>query len=430
MADGRGAWYTNTRTLALVMAVSIGVLLLAALASAIDLPDNEDERNQDTRDQTAADQEAAAQEGGGQAGAGGKSEAGGAGGAGGSGSLNGGASGRIDIGDGQGFDVQPLPGCAGGFALGDDILIVPDPEACGFEPLPPGATGFESSGKRILVPDVDGDIGGFRLGPDGIELVGPAELGASDFVIGLLPDGSFGLIRPDGSAVEIVPGDDGLILRDPERGSIDFVPGPGSAFDTENPSFNPGQVPPALTEPDDGDSDSRADPDTESDEPGFPVVLIAIVAAAIALAVGLWFWRKHTAQQPQSSATNGASSADNLALEINALDRLLWEIEQEPDPRVAIRKAYSALESGLGNAAMARRPPETPGVFLQRLLGRFDDVQLHNQLQELVVLFEHARFSEHEITGDMRDRAVRALGEIRGRYANAASELSTPLVVA
>ena len=104
----------------------------------------------------------------------------------------------------------------------------------------------------------------------------------------------------------------------------------------------------------------------------------------------------------------------DYSVEIDALALLLWEIEQEPDPRTAIRRAYGALETGLGRPEMARQRSETPGVYLRRLLGSFDE--LETPLHNLTELFEQARFSEHEITPEMRNQAIAILGGVRDHY--------------
>lgn len=335
-----------------------------------------------------------------------------------------GQPGRIDLGqgaDGAELEVRPIPWCPDGFRIGDDILVIPDPEACGLQRVPPGTQGFES-GMRILVPDAGGDVGGFRIGPDGeIGLVAPGDLRSDDIIVGQRPDGSFELRRPDGSRVEIAPGDNGLDLRDPNNGNA-FVPNPNAG------SNAPGPAAPGLQDPSDQANEApsaSSDGGDENDFSGLGAFLLVVVIAALLglLAFGL---RNVLRARSDTELDDGlAQVQDSLdepvdySTEINALDRLLWEIDQEADPRTAIRRVYAALETGLDNPAMARRRSETPGIYLRRVLGHFDE--LATPLQELTLLFEQARFSDHEITMDMRNRAVESLLAVRSHYASQSS---------
>lgn len=317
--------------MALAAAVVVAIVVLAALAATIDT--GGDDESAESRD------------------------------------PNGAVDGRFDLGDGRELEIRPIPGCEGGYELGDDIIVVPDPDACGFEPVPPGAFGYEVGGKTLLVPSADGDIGGFRLGPDGLELIAPGDLGVGDFLFGFLPDGSLGLVGPDGLSLQPIPG-----------GGLG---GGGFGQSVEPPGTDSG---------------------------GSPILLIlAVLAGVAALVAALLFWKR------RSDPTDSDDDADTVdfSTEIGALDRLLWEIGQEQDPRAAIRRAYAALETGLGDQRLARHAHETPGVYLQRVLGRF--AGLDAPLRELVALFERARFSDHTITPEMRTEAVRALHDIRNR---------------
>lgn len=315
-----------------------------------------------------------------------------------------------------GEQIRPIPGCPGGFSIGEDILVVPDPEACGFRALPPGVG--SDSGKIMLVPSPNGDVGGVRIGPDGrIELVDPNAVSPGDIVIGTLPDGSFRLQRPDGSMFDVAPGDDGLSFRD-RAGNSWFVPNPGA--DSSNTPNRPTQVDPPAFDPDPPRSAPRG---SEPRSSGDSVALWLLVglAAAAAIAGALWLWRGRVEQDGDDDTTAEMAFAEaeeppvDFSAEISAIDRMLWEIDQAADPRTAIRRVYGALETGLNNPAMARRRSETPHVYLQRVLGSFD--ALRPPLARLTHLFEQARFSEHEITPQMRDEAVFCLNQIRAYYA-------------
>lgn len=411
-AVGRGPWAWDRQRLALIVAASVAVLALVALVAAIDLPENDNDEQERAEQGNGEDQ-------------GGEGQ-GAPGGEGGGGSLDlrpGG--GNIDLGNGADLDVREIPGCPGGIALGDDILIIPDPEACGYERVPPGAEGFDPSGKIILVPDVNGDVGGVRIGPDGqLELIEPGEFGDSpgDLGLGFLPDGSVRLSRPDGSFLDIVPGDDGLAFRNPD-GSLVLPENNGQSPDS---IFEP---PGAQAEPD--RNDARGDStDENGDGFSFPRWLLWVLLAIVALGLLALIARGMSSRDGSEDDDDEDEAEDDVqdlvdySAEIDALDRMLWEIDQEPDPRTAIRRVYAALETGLDNAEMARRQSETPGIYLRRILGRFD--VLDAPLRELTELFEQARFSQHEITPQMRDRAVQALVAVRGHYAHAATQSPQP----
>lgn len=405
-----GPWSIDPRTIALVVAGAVLLFALFALLAVIEFPT----REQQAREQLESQQSAGdAQSGQGQPGQAGQGGQGGLGGSG-NGSIN----------------VQPIPNCPGGFAINDQIYVVPDPEACGLQRVPPGDRAIDPNGRIILVPDPNGNVGGFRIDENGsVELLPPGALGEDAYRLDLGPDGTFDLTRPDGSGIEIAPGDDGLSLRDRLGGGSEFVPGgPGQAPGAGDiPLF---QDPPgAQGSPDnsedrqrdlDLDNDDRDDSDTDSSIPwGTLLLILAAIAAAAMLAYGAkqgWFRRQPT---PNEGLFDDLAEEEveplDYSVEINALDQLLWEIDQEPDPRTAIRRVYAALETGLENPSLARKRSETPGIFLRRILGHFDE--LTNPLRDLTSLFEQARFSEHEITPAMRDRAVSNLVQVRNHYA-------------
>ncbi len=403
-SQGGNAWKWDRQRLALIIAASVALIALIALAAAIDLPESDDEQEQ----AEGQDSDAQGSEGG---------------------NLGEGfpGGGRVDLGDGSSLEVKPIPGCPDGFAIGDNILIIPDPEACGYRRLAPGETS-DPSGPIILTPSIDGDIGGFRVGPNGeIELLAPGELGRGDIGIGMFPDGSFGLVQPDGSRIEITPGDDGIELRDPVGGDTFIIPRGdgepgGSPFDDEPRAQDGQSANPPQQNGDDEDSGGSSLGQTLL-WVLLPVVALGLIALIVSAMRGGDDTKSDDDDDLDDADLGGDEAHESVAdysAELNALDRMLWEIDQEPDPRTAIRRVYAALETGLDNPDMARRRSETPGIYLRRILGRFD--ALNAPLSELTDLFQQARFSEHEITPAMRDRAVHALVTVRGHYAHAATQ--------
>jgi hypothetical protein len=102
------------------------------------------------------------------------------------------------------------------------------------------------------------------------------------------------------------------------------------------------------------------------------------------------------------------------ATKVGALDRLRRELEQEPHPRQAIRKAYAVVEGGFGNPELARRQSESPSHYLWRTLGTVDGCE--HLLGELTTLFMLARYSRHPISEEMRLAAIDAVVGLRSRY--------------
>ncbi|MGD0018039.1 MAG: DUF4129 domain-containing protein [Candidatus Limnocylindrales bacterium] len=97
------------------------------------------------------------------------------------------------------------------------------------------------------------------------------------------------------------------------------------------------------------------------------------------------------------------------------LDEGLGALLAEHDPRKAVIAAYVAMERSMDRKGWARRPHEAPTEYLARVLrvapSRAQD------LDELVSLYEFARFSEHIVTSAMRDAAVDSVRRLRAELA-------------
>jgi len=94
-----------------------------------------------------------------------------------------------------------------------------------------------------------------------------------------------------------------------------------------------------------------------------------------------------------------------------AVDASLEDLTLEKDARTAILKIYRNLERVLAGMAIPRRPWQTPTEFIRAALGK---LPLSPQLAaELTRLFEVARFSNHPVGADERNRAWQSLLTIR-----------------
>lgn len=94
-----------------------------------------------------------------------------------------------------------------------------------------------------------------------------------------------------------------------------------------------------------------------------------------------------------------------------AVDRALDELDRSDHPREAIIAAYAHMLGALEAGGFARAPSETPRLHLARCL-RAASVRAA-PAEQLVRLFEEARFSTHTMTWRERDDARRALEAVR-----------------
>lgn len=374
--------------------------------------------------------------------------------------------------------MRPIPGCPGGIALSDRVFVIPDPEACGFRPLAPGERGDHPIAGIIIVPDWDGHVGSLDLSdPTRPSMRSGTFQGNSDYSLSASPDGTLEIEAPSGDQLSVTPGVDGRLrisetpaarrsteiagqsatgsandlLGDVEAdGQADLggandsagmdlserasgesdssMAGEGDAADgspAPNAESNGGQVNPDREAARDRDPDESASAPPErsrssdTSAPTSALAILVVVGLLGALVVGaaalLREGRPTGKRMTVAPRRQDDPETPDFTYEVNALDLLLHQIEHERDPRKAIVQVFAALETGLGDPKMARRRSETPGQFVTRVLGYFDE--LHLQLSELVVLFERARFSEHHISPDMRTRAIELLTNVRHHYA-------------
>ncbi len=139
------------------------------------------------------------------------------------------------------------------------------------------------------------------------------------------------------------------------------------------------------------------------------LALVLLAGAAVA-------WRLRDAGGRDELEPEPDDDADDL---VAAVDLSLEDIENEPDPRRAVIRAYARMERALGLHGLARQPFETPLEYLARALmslrvGR-------RSVERLSALFERAKFSQHEIDGSMKAEALAALAALRDELAAAAA---------
>jgi hypothetical protein len=93
------------------------------------------------------------------------------------------------------------------------------------------------------------------------------------------------------------------------------------------------------------------------------------------------------------------------------LDEGLGALLAERDPRRAVIAAYVAMERAMARQGKPRRAHEAPTEYLARVLGVAPSRAA--DLDQLVGLYELARFSEHAVTASMRDAAIDAVRGLR-----------------
>lgn len=149
-----------------------------------------------------------------------------------------------------------------------------------------------------------------------------------------------------------------------------------------------------------------------------PVLIVAGILAAVAVLYFLSLQRialQFRRSKASVTVTKPTLTVDEEADEIVRITRdLIDELAEGDDPRLAIQRAYAAVETGFGTEELARRRAETPLQYLGRVFGRNENAA--PPLRELTKLFELARFSQAPVDESMRTDAIAHLTEIRERY--------------
>lgn len=142
-----------------------------------------------------------------------------------------------------------------------------------------------------------------------------------------------------------------------------------------------------------------------STEPVFQWWLAAVIVGVVLVGfvTGVVLWQRSKRRTLLEALT--AAEAVSLALG-DVLDDL-----REGDPREAVIRAYSRMETVLAFYGLPREAHEAPFEWLRRIL-----VSLHASalsVERLAELFERAKFSRHTIDEGMREDAIGALTTVR-----------------
>ena len=133
----------------------------------------------------------------------------------------------------------------------------------------------------------------------------------------------------------------------------------------------------------------------------------AVAAGILALATGAYLIRRRRdlAEPPGEPAPS--ATAELAALVGESMD----DLRREPDPRRAIIAAYARMERTLAANGLPRRAAEAPLEYLERTLSVF--ATSAQSVRRLTLLFEWAKFSDHQPHPSMRAEAIEALAALR-----------------
>jgi hypothetical protein len=156
----------------------------------------------------------------------------------------------------------------------------------------------------------------------------------------------------------------------------------------------PPTAPPPLTTP---------GQETAAHDPGFSWITVVVLVALLAVTAAGILWasaRRRRAYALHDETALGEALAD-------VLEESLDDLRAEREPRRAVIRAYARLERVLAAHGIPRRPSDAPLEYLQRVLVGLSASP--ESARRLTLLFERAKFSQHEVDPEMKDEAIAAL---------------------
>lgn len=155
-----------------------------------------------------------------------------------------------------------------------------------------------------------------------------------------------------------------------------------------------------------GGTATTATPDPSSYQPEFAWLPVGIVLLVVAAGLLAAWWSAKARRRARGSVE--PTFAEELA---DVLAETLDDLRAEPDPRRAVIAAYARLERALAASGAPRLPAEAPLEYLERVLRELQVTP--TAARRLTLLFERAKFSQHEIGPQMKDEAIAALETIQ-----------------
>ncbi len=177
--------------------------------------------------------------------------------------------------------------------------------------------------------------------------------------------------------------------------------------------FPPAELPEekAPPEPEPAVTQQAADLAVVDDErPGATSTDIAALALILLIVAAVLVRNRRRAASPGTKAEDIPEEA--LEADIgSAFEQATDHLQLESDPRKAVMVAYASLERVLVESGHLRDPALTPTEYLASVLAAMPALAGH--AIRLGHLYGLARFSDHAITNDDRDRAADALAQTR-----------------
>ena len=148
----------------------------------------------------------------------------------------------------------------------------------------------------------------------------------------------------------------------------------------------------------------------DDDRPGASSTDIAALALILLVIAAVLVRNRRRTASPGTNVEDIPDEA--LEAEIgSAFEQATDHLLLESDPRKAVMVAYASLEQALVKNGYLRDPAQTPTEYLASVLAAMPS--LAGPAVRLAHLYELARFSDHAITNDDRDRAADALAQAR-----------------
>ena len=143
---------------------------------------------------------------------------------------------------------------------------------------------------------------------------------------------------------------------------------------------------------------------TESNQNKF-VPIFSLIAGSVATLVVAIIGARRLRNAPGKTKGMEAEMEDEL---LPTARRVLDRLYEERDDRDAIIAAYGAVESSFEKHGIKRDPAITPRAFVEGVVTRFwpREGSTYESLVDISRLYEIAMFSDHQIVGVDRKRAI------------------------